>query len=244
MEVVSINNRDVTDKESAFAVSDLAENLGYLTILAKRPALPPGSLVTAAIHKKTAVQKCGVRLGLLRNQVIIRAISPNSPASMTDLEPGMAIKTVNNVDCSEMTSSEVAKLMAVEEKTLTILAETTASTNLVCRSHIMSIRSMRSIRGMDDSSSRWSSTERSEDNIYVNDDSEKEISSTEPTTVDATLKSTEVATRAVAAQEAPTPETTDSPEQRNPVEEQETAVGGTVAIVGKSQGSASPILEC
>jgi C-terminal processing protease CtpA/Prc len=139
MEVLSINNVDVTDMDTRMAVDLLAEQ-GTVTMIVKKPILPPGSLITAAMFKETPEQKCGVRLGVVDDKVVIKNIFVDSPAAETELEPGMLIKAINNVDCSEKTPYEVGELLATDELTVTILAEATAETNTVSRSKIMSVR--------------------------------------------------------------------------------------------------------
>jgi C-terminal processing protease CtpA/Prc len=149
MEVLAIANINTTEMTIPDAASLLADAQGTLAILAKRPSSPPGSLVTAAITKESASQKCGVRLGLWNGKIMIKRIDAGSPAAKTDLEPGMLVKAINNVDCDHDQPNEAAKLLAAPERTVTILAETTADTNMISRSEMISVRSMRlqSMRG-------------------------------------------------------------------------------------------------
>ena len=112
MQVLSINNVDCNGMSVSDAASLLLESEGNMTILARQPELSPGALITVATDKKEDDTPIGLGLGYLNNKVVISSIKHNSAAAHTDLQVGMAIKAVNNVDCSRKKPQDVAKLLA------------------------------------------------------------------------------------------------------------------------------------
>jgi predicted metalloprotease with PDZ domain len=150
MEVLSINNKDVSDMQSSEAGALLAEAEGTLTILAKRPNLPPGSYVTAAINKESSGASLGIKLGVTRSgEVVVKSVTLGSPASFTELEEGMLIKSINNVDTTKMPPRDVALLLKSPENPITILAQTTTVVAMG-RASFTSMRSLTSARSLAD----------------------------------------------------------------------------------------------
>lgn len=150
MDVLSINNTDVSEMSSKEATLLLAEAEGNITILAKRPSLPPGSFVTAAIVKEEG-GSVGLKLvGLRGGGVMIKSVTPLSPASFTELEEGMVIKSINNTNTTQMDTKEVAKLLKADVKALTILAQTTKEVAMG-RASFRSMRSLTSARSLGES---------------------------------------------------------------------------------------------
>jgi len=128
MEVISIDNHLCEGKTSADCSAILKEAEGYMTILAKNPVLPPGSFVTAVITKESADSKVGLKLGTVEGVVVVSAITEGSKAYYSELEPGMIIRSINNVECAGLTNADAAKLLIDAEGNLTILASTPTKT--------------------------------------------------------------------------------------------------------------------
>ena len=124
MEVVTINNIDFAGKTTAEAAEFLQAAQGQMTILAKKPPRTPGSLVTASVTKETVDSKVGLKLGLANGDIVVAGIGENSLISKTELEPGMVVKSIDNVDVTGMDVTEAANLLINAEGILTILAET------------------------------------------------------------------------------------------------------------------------
>jgi C-terminal processing protease CtpA/Prc len=144
MEVLSINNTDVGEISSTEASKLLANSEGAITILAKRPSLPAGSFVTAAIMKENPTTPIGIKLGGTKSgQVVIRSVTELSPASFTELEEGMIVKSINNVQTNGLSTKEVAVLLAECTTSITILAQTTQEVAM----GRASFKSMRSLSG-------------------------------------------------------------------------------------------------
>jgi len=150
MEVLSINNKDVTGMSSGDAAALLAESKGTLTILAKRPNVPPGSYVTAAITKDSPDVSIGIKLAVNgKGHIMVKDIVPQSPASFTDLEAGMLIKSINNYDTTNMAPKAVAALLTAPQSVVTILAQTTTVVAMG-RASYHSMRSLTSGRSIAD----------------------------------------------------------------------------------------------
>jgi len=112
MQVLCINNVDCTNMPVSEAASILMEAEGTITILAKQPELAPGALITVSVDKAEDDTPLGIGLGVLNDKVVISSIKFGSPTASSDLQVGMAIKAVNNVDCSRKTPEDVAKLFS------------------------------------------------------------------------------------------------------------------------------------
>lgn len=123
MEIATINNIDCSKKTSAEVAEILQEAEGRLIILAKKPPLAPGTLVTASFTKESADTKVGLKLGKSNNVIVVAGIGENSLAAGTDLEPGMVVRSINNTDCSQLDVPGAANLLIEAEGILTILAE-------------------------------------------------------------------------------------------------------------------------
>lgn len=150
MDVLSINNVGVAELSSKEASALLAEAEGNITILAKRPSLPPGSFITAAIIKEEG-QPLGIKLcGLRGGGVMLKSVTPQSPASFTELEEGMVVRSINNTDTTKSSTKEVAKLLGAQVKSVTILAQTTKEVAMG-RASYRSMRSLTSARSLGES---------------------------------------------------------------------------------------------
>ena len=145
MEVLSINNVGLTNEKVTVAASLLAGSQGHLTVVAKRPSLPAGALVTGALKRESVTVKWGVKLGFRGDNFVINGIYADSPAAATDLEIGMLVRSINNVDARTMKASDISKIFSAETLIMTIVAETTRETNMMCPSHIMAVRSIRGL---------------------------------------------------------------------------------------------------
>eukprot|EP00797_Seminavis_robusta_P009903 Sro171_g075800.2 n/a (1950) ;mRNA; f:61061-66910 len=124
MEIISIDNMQCAGKKAPDCAALLQGSDGYLTIVACFPVLLPGSLVTAVITKESANTKVGLKLGEESGKIRITGIAEGSLASNTPLEAGMSLRAIDNIDCSGLSTSDVAKLLVDGEGTLTILAAT------------------------------------------------------------------------------------------------------------------------
>lgn len=123
MQVLSVNNHECTNIPVSEAANILMAAEGNVTILAKQPELSPGALITVSIVKEQADSSIGIGLGVLNNKVVISSIKYGSLASNTDLQVGMAVKAVNNVDCGRKEPKDVAKMFADATGAVMILAE-------------------------------------------------------------------------------------------------------------------------
>ena len=142
MEVLTINNVDVTEMPASEAAALMTEPDGCIQILAKRPILRAGAYITAAIAKESPTASLGVKLGVTKSgTAVVKKIVPQSPASFTELEAGMVIKSIDNTETTKMPAKEVAKLLATDKLTITILAQLTAET-AVGRASFTSMRSL------------------------------------------------------------------------------------------------------
>ncbi|CAB9496639.1 PDZ domain (Also known as DHR or GLGF) [Seminavis robusta] len=162
MEVLSINNNDVTEMPSGEAAKLLSEAEGTITVLAKRPSLPAGSYLTAAIIKETPETSIGIKLaGTKQGNCIIKDVVPQSPASFTELEEGMVIRSINNVQTKGMPTKEVAELLKANVTSVTILCQTTKEVAMG-RASFRSMRSLTSARSLTDDTieSSWSGEEK------------------------------------------------------------------------------------
>ena len=142
MEVLLINNVDVTEMPASEAAALMTEPTGSVHIVAKRPILRAGAYITAAIAKESPTSSLGIKLGVTKSgTAVVKSITSQSPASFTELEAGMVIKSIDNIETTKMPAKEVAKLLATEKLTITILAQLTAET-AVGRASFTSMRSL------------------------------------------------------------------------------------------------------
>ena len=123
MQVLSVNNVECNNLPVADAATILMEAEGTVTILAKQPELAPGALITVSVMKAEPDSHVGIGLGVLRGKVIVSSIKYGTPASKSELQVGMVVKGVSNVDCSKKSPKEVAKLFAESSGNVLILAE-------------------------------------------------------------------------------------------------------------------------
>ena len=129
MEILSVANVEC-GSGSNLSVADLGALLrdtqGSVTIVAKKPELKPGAMIAATITKEKADQKVGLGMGTSSKnseKTYITSIKADSPAADSDLQVGMFLKTVNNIDCSKKDLAQIGKLLANATGTFTILAQ-------------------------------------------------------------------------------------------------------------------------
>jgi len=193
--IQQINNEDVANLTVEEAKAHFAEN-GSLTILAKRPFIEPGSLVTASIVKESASASAGIRLGKNDSDLVsIQHIVPLSAASFTDLMPGMIVEEVNGVSCKKMPLKEVNALFAKSASIVTVLARATSGV-AVGRASFVSSRSLISGRSV-------SSRRSSDASVASKESRESAASSTaskgsDPVLMKATVASSAPATSTTA----------------------------------------------
>jgi C-terminal processing protease CtpA/Prc len=130
MELMSINNVDCQSLKALDVTALLTCTTGTVTLLAERPAVIRGDLVTAAMVKTTPMSKLGITVSQTNNssKVLVKAIVPDMLCSTTDLNVGMWIKAINNQDVSNSNALTVAKLLGAQNSTVVVLAETTNET--------------------------------------------------------------------------------------------------------------------
>ena len=97
---------------------------GSLTIVAKSlPELGSGSLIAAVVTKMDPREPVGIELDIANGDVIITEIMWDSLAYHTDLQAGMKVKSINNVECHGKTIPQIRNLLASAIPTVSILAQ-------------------------------------------------------------------------------------------------------------------------
>ena len=116
MELVSVNGIDCTvaSGASAKSIMTLLQDLegSPITLLAQQARhLLPGALFTLTLTKEAITDKLGVGLGLgeENNMTTVKTIKDGSLASLTTLEIGMFVLSINNTPCAndQMVASQV-----------------------------------------------------------------------------------------------------------------------------------------
>ena len=116
MELVSVNGIDCTvaSGASAKSIMTLLQDLegSPITLLAQQARhLLPGSLFTVTLTKEAVTDKLGVGLGLGEesNMTTVKTIKDGSLASLTTLEIGMFVLSINNKNCAndQMVASQI-----------------------------------------------------------------------------------------------------------------------------------------
>ena len=83
----------------------------------------PGTLITVVITKSSPDQSVGIGMGTKAGQTVVTSIKAGSPAASTELESGMIIRSINNIDCSQRQPGELAVMLAEASGTFPILAQ-------------------------------------------------------------------------------------------------------------------------
>jgi C-terminal processing protease CtpA/Prc len=122
MQVISINSVQCNNMAVTDAATILMEAEGAVTIIARQPVLAPGALVTIAVDKGSEDSSVGIGLGVVNGKTVVSSIKYGSPAFRSELQVGMEIKAVSNVDCSKKSPSEVADLFSGASGTILVLA--------------------------------------------------------------------------------------------------------------------------
>ena len=121
MEVLSLNNIpcEILTPDGIKTLLEKSED-EYITILAARPTLPLGLLMTEVLRKKDVSDKFGVDCTATkgwRSKVVISKIKDGSLASTSKLLEGMEVVMVNNADCSRIDAKTAAEILAREAAT-------------------------------------------------------------------------------------------------------------------------------
>lgn len=134
MEVLSINGNIVTNWTTAATVGDLLKSGSTITIVVKKPMLAPGTLITAVLTKTDGLNQpvgIGLKNAAGGGGVAINSIKAGSLAEATELQPGMVIQTVNNIDCTKKSPNDVLALLK-SSSNLVILAKVPTTTTTTC----------------------------------------------------------------------------------------------------------------
>lgn len=123
MEIFSINGIEMAGKSSPEAAEILINVEGTLSIIALK-GVKCSSLMSVELNKDKKDTPLGLTLGVSNGMTIVTGIKEGGLASKTELEPGMALRAVNNVSCDDKKdSTDVAKLLSESSGSVTILAE-------------------------------------------------------------------------------------------------------------------------
>ena len=136
MEILAVNNVSCQHRKSLDVLSLLSSTPSggtnqkssaspSMVILAEKPVIPQGKIVTGSMVKSSPEMKVGVTMREVDGRVIIKDVNPGSLVGATDLGVGMWIRAINNKDCTKLGSKEVADMLKAEVSVITILAETT-----------------------------------------------------------------------------------------------------------------------
>jgi predicted metalloprotease with PDZ domain len=113
MTVLQINDQSVQDMSAAEAAGILVQSpAGIVTVLAQKHEIPKDSYVTVVVTKESNTSKVGATLGMQNGACVVSNIAEGSPASKTELEVGMVVCSINNIQCANLTSAQVAQLLA------------------------------------------------------------------------------------------------------------------------------------
>jgi hypothetical protein len=124
MSILSVNNVDcmILSHSAIIALLQQTEDDTW-TILARRPELTPGLIITQVMRREKAGRSIGLGIGRSRNgRVIITSIKDGSLASSTRIIPGMEFLMINNINCVGMGTLECAKMLSDAVGLVTIVA--------------------------------------------------------------------------------------------------------------------------
>ena len=136
MFVISINNVPCNRKIASEVAELIKEAEGTIIVLVETHMTRAtksfrGTVIVNSIHKESKEVKAGIRFTQDNNGLIrVQGIVPDSlfATNAPEIQPGMIIFSINNVQCTGKASSEVAQLIREAEGTITILAYEQLST--------------------------------------------------------------------------------------------------------------------
>ena len=131
MEIMAVNNAACQNMKALDVQALLSSTDGpkIKLILAEKLPEIQGKVVIASMVKTSPDMRVGVTMREVRGRVIIKVISPDSICANTELGKGMWIKSINNKDVSGATTKQVADMLKAEMSVITVLAETTLTTD-------------------------------------------------------------------------------------------------------------------